>query len=263
VRSGFKSLKELDDLDDLPNEVESRMNSAYRSEASNTSKGKMPRRTQDSKRATRDTWVPSGMKSAGVPSVPPERPKSSGDTDEWLPIQRPPATRRKTAQNGHAGIENGSNGASFEEAETEPRQAPKRHKLPKRGTPRERWLITRLRRSQRRVKEQQEEIEQLEKRVDELQAAVSPRPKREPAPEKAPPKRSKRAATTRPGNGALDLNRASFEDLRDLGLSVTQSARLVAYRDTGHSFGSVSEVEELPGFGQATLRILRERTTTG
>jgi hypothetical protein len=192
------------------------------------------------------------MKSAGVPRVPPERAKSSGDTDEWLPIQRPPATRRETAQNGHAGIENGSNGASIEEAETEPRQAPKRHRLPKRGTPRERWLITRLRRSQRRVKEQREEIEQLEKRVDELQAAVSP-----------PPKRSERAATTRPGNGALDLNRASFEDLRDIGLSVTQSARLVAYRDTGHSFGSVSEVEEIPGFGQATLRILRERTTTG
>ncbi|HEY6771302.1 MAG TPA: helix-hairpin-helix domain-containing protein [Solirubrobacterales bacterium] len=48
-------------------------------------------------------------------------------------------------------------------------------------------------------------------------------------------------------NGAPDVNEVSFEQLRELGLSVTQSARVVAYRETRGGFDSLEELDEIPG----------------
>jgi DNA uptake protein ComE-like DNA-binding protein len=62
--------------------------------------------------------------------------------------------------------------------------------------------------------------------------------------------------------GKLDLNQATFEDLRALGLNVTQSSRLIAYRDTTGGLSSFAEIEELRGFGTATLDLLRSRART-
>jgi DNA uptake protein ComE-like DNA-binding protein len=60
-------------------------------------------------------------------------------------------------------------------------------------------------------------------------------------------------------NGQLDLNIASFEELRDLGLSVTQSARVIAYRDTRGGFDSLEELDEIPGLPKDTRGVLRNR----
>jgi DNA uptake protein ComE-like DNA-binding protein len=63
------------------------------------------------------------------------------------------------------------------------------------------------------------------------------------------------------GNGKLDLNRASFEELRNLGLSVTQSARLIAYRDVRSGFESLDELDDIPGLPKDTRAGLRARLT--
>jgi DNA uptake protein ComE-like DNA-binding protein len=54
------------------------------------------------------------------------------------------------------------------------------------------------------------------------------------------------------------LTEATFEDLRELGLNVAQSSRLIAYRDTS-GLSSIDEIEELPGFGKAAMKLLRSR----
>ncbi len=63
-------------------------------------------------------------------------------------------------------------------------------------------------------------------------------------------KKSRRRAGSR--NGAPDVNEVSFEQLRELGLSVTQSARVIAYRETRGGFDSLDELDEIPGFSKET-----------
>jgi DNA uptake protein ComE-like DNA-binding protein len=62
-------------------------------------------------------------------------------------------------------------------------------------------------------------------------------------------------------NGRVHLNEVSFEELRDLGLSVTQSARVIAYRDVRGGYGSLDEIDEVPGLPKDTRRLLREQLT--
>ena len=54
-------------------------------------------------------------------------------------------------------------------------------------------------------------------------------------------------------DGLIDLNAASFEQLRTLGLSITQAARLIALRDARGGFTSEEDVAELPGIPQSQL----------
>jgi DNA uptake protein ComE-like DNA-binding protein len=70
-------------------------------------------------------------------------------------------------------------------------------------------------------------------------------------------KRSRRGGPWK--NGELDLNEASFEDLRELGLSVTQSARVIAYRDTRGGFDSLEELDEIPGLPRDARQALMSR----
>ena len=62
-----------------------------------------------------------------------------------------------------------------------------------------------------------------------------------------------------PSDGVLDLNAAGFGQLRALGLTITQSARLIAARERLGGFGSMAEVEGLPGFPRDVKAMLRER----
>lgn len=175
--------------------------------------------------------------------IAPKPPSESVDTDEWIAIPRPrqPGAAAARGGNGHA-----------PDVDREPAQAPKalkKRKLPKRASPRERWLINRLRRARQRIDDQQEEIDRLRAEIKKLQGA-----ERKVAPKRKPAARAK---------GKIDLQKASFEDLRGLGLSVTQSARLIAYRDTGPGFDSVEELENIPGFAEVTIGKLRARARVG
>ena len=45
----------------------------------------------------------------------------------------------------------------------------------------------------------------------------------------------------------IDLNRATFEQLRDVGFSVTQSTRVITYRERQSGFDSLDDLDGVPG----------------
>ena len=112
------------------------------------------------------------------------------------------------------------------------------------------------------------ERDALRKRVEGLESELADA-KRHVASERTgsqPEAKPKTEAPARPAatrkktkNGKLDLNSATFEELRDLGLSVTLSARLIAYRDVRGGFESLDELNGIPGFAKETLAAIREQ----
>jgi hypothetical protein len=208
----------------------------------------MTKHAEEQTGSTPNQWVPSHIDTTSAEDITPKPPSRSGDTDEWLAIPRPRALGA-----AGSGVMNGNGHAPEGEPEDEEKaKSPKRRGLPKRGTPRERWLLTRLRRARLRVEEQEEEIDRLKGEVKELRAGGT---KTTPDPKPSGRQRSRA--------GKIDLHEASFEDLRGIGLSVTQTARLIAYRDVRPDFDSVDELEGIPGFADMTLRKLRERARVG
>jgi DNA uptake protein ComE-like DNA-binding protein len=57
----------------------------------------------------------------------------------------------------------------------------------------------------------------------------------------------------------VSLNSATFEQLRSLGMSVTQTGRVLAYRERNQSFRSVEELDAIPGFPNGFLDGIRDR----
>jgi DNA uptake protein ComE-like DNA-binding protein len=55
------------------------------------------------------------------------------------------------------------------------------------------------------------------------------------------------------------LNRATFDQLRGLGLSITQTSRLISRRETDGGFASVDDLQEIPGLARATVTKLRSQ----
>ena len=60
-------------------------------------------------------------------------------------------------------------------------------------------------------------------------------------------------STVDPGDDRIDLNRASFEDLRALGISVSQAGRVVSRREAYGGFASVDELDGIFGFSAEQL----------
>jgi DNA uptake protein ComE-like DNA-binding protein len=60
-------------------------------------------------------------------------------------------------------------------------------------------------------------------------------------------------------NGLIDINQATYEELRSLELSTTQSRRLLAYRRRVQGFGSLNELDAIPGFPSVVLNQLKQR----
>jgi DNA uptake protein ComE-like DNA-binding protein len=61
-----------------------------------------------------------------------------------------------------------------------------------------------------------------------------------------------------PANGEpLDLNRASFEELRALGISKTQATRVISAREAAGAYASLDELDGLPGFSPEQLEAFK------
>ena len=58
---------------------------------------------------------------------------------------------------------------------------------------------------------------------------------------------------------AVNLNSATFEELREAGLSVTQATRILAYRERFGGYSSVEDLEKVPGFPADLIESLRGR----
>jgi hypothetical protein len=62
-------------------------------------------------------------------------------------------------------------------------------------------------------------------------------------------------------NGRIDLNQASFADLRSLNLSVTQSRRVLAYRERIGGYESIEELDDVPGFPSDVRERVKRQVT--
>jgi DNA uptake protein ComE-like DNA-binding protein len=60
---------------------------------------------------------------------------------------------------------------------------------------------------------------------------------------------------------ALNVNEASFDELRRLGMSVTQATRVIAYRQRQRGFDSLDDLDTIPGFPEPFLAELKRRLT--
>jgi len=60
---------------------------------------------------------------------------------------------------------------------------------------------------------------------------------------------------------AINLNSATFEELREAGLSVTQATRILAYRERFGGYNAVEDLEKVPGFPPDLIESLRNRVT--
>jgi hypothetical protein len=78
------------------------------------------------------------------------------------------------------------------------------------------------------------EIAKLRSRLRKQEAAVSPR-------------------------GLLDANAASFEQLRELGLTPAQSAKLIARRESAGRFKAKAELRKIPGLSKSAREVIEKR----
>jgi Helix-hairpin-helix motif len=84
------------------------------------------------------------------------------------------------------------------------------------------------------------------------------------APKRAEPRpvASRRADRAAPvADRPLDVNQATFEQLRSLDLSRTQSHRVLAYRKRLRGFESIEQLDDVPGFPKGTRDQLKHRLT--
>src|SRR5262249_21485477 len=56
----------------------------------------------------------------------------------------------------------------------------------------------------------------------------------------------------------IELNRASFEQLRDLGFSVTQATRVITYRERQDGFSSLDDLDDVPGMPRPFLKDVKK-----
>ena len=87
--------------------------------------------------------------------------------------------------------------------------------------------------------------------------AARRKPRRPPA---RPPEPLK---STRAPDGHVDLNDVTYEELRALDLSITQAKRLIAYRERRGGFGSLDDIDDVPGFPDDVLEELKQRSSVG
>ena len=79
-----------------------------------------------------------------------------------------------------------------------------------------------------------------------------------PAPEAGPDQPTVESPAAKP---PLNLNEATYEQLRERSLSVTQTGRVLAYRDRVGGFTSLNELDSIPGFPHSFLEELKRNLT--
>jgi DNA uptake protein ComE-like DNA-binding protein len=117
-------------------------------------------------------------------------------------------------------------------------------------------LAERLKRVEARQTKRVDELEQRLGRIEEAIQQIAARLDTPPASTRPS------AAALEPAelpDGPLDLNAVEFEQLRALGLSTAESARLVAVREVRGGFKSLDELDDLDGFTEKQLTRLKAR----
>ncbi len=143
---------------------------------------------------------------------------------------------------------------------------------------RERELAAELEEAARALRSAQHQLREAEERAESAEhklGETSTEPEREaetadqPGPEASTderpaverPKRAAAAKAQRRRGGPLDVNTATFEELRKVGMSVTQATRVIAYRERCDGFKSVDDLDSVPGITEGLLGELKDRLT--
>jgi DNA uptake protein ComE-like DNA-binding protein len=224
-----------------------------------------------------DLWVPDKLRGVG-------RRRNGGVSDapsDWLPEPQTPETsvEREELAAERAEPETAEwlvvpeSEPAPEPAEPSPREptderdeADESAEPDQCGEPDERLAADgeRAARAEERAQEVESMLRDAELRIDRLEASL-----RGAETERRRLERAVRAATERAAaaagagkrdeSGRLELNTASVEGLRGLGLSITQAARLVANREARGGFASLDELDAVPGLPSEQRAELRER----
>jgi competence protein ComEA len=117
-------------------------------------------------------------------------------------------------------------------------------------------LAERLKRVEAR---QTERVDELERRLARIEDAIQQIATRLDTPSSAHEPSGATLPAAELPDGPLDLNAVEFEQLRALGLSTAESARLVAIREVRGGFASLDELDDLDGFTEKQLRDLKAR----
>jgi DNA uptake protein ComE-like DNA-binding protein len=114
--------------------------------------------------------------------------------------------------------------------------------------------------------EAEREMAELRARVAELEAALASAQARaeqvvkaEQAEEPVRPVEAPVARARPTADGPADINAAGYEDLRELGLSVAESARLIAVRDVRGGIRSLDELDDVGDLPAERLTELKSR----
>jgi competence ComEA-like helix-hairpin-helix protein len=99
----------------------------------------------------------------------------------------------------------------------------------------------------RRARRAEKAAEDPEEKVAEARTE-----RNEPARPKSKPRRR---------GAPLDVNKATFEELRDLGMSVTEATRVIAYRERRDGFDSVDDLDTVPGVSTKLMSKIRDQLT--
>jgi DNA uptake protein ComE-like DNA-binding protein len=199
-----------------------------------------------------DVWLPEGAKSQS-----PEKQNGDAGAHEWL-LDEPRSPFRKKAKEPAAPPRRER--ATAEPASAEPGEQPTATDV----------SDSRLKEAEEALAEQRIRIAELETRLEEREAEFKQTLEQREA-EYAEALRERSEALREQTldaqgvqeRGKLDVNDATFEQFRDLGLSVTQSARLIAHRDARGGFDSLDELDEVPGIPAALKRTLRDQLELG
>ena len=119
-----------------------------------------------------------------------------------------------------------------------------------------------MRRLQRELRRSEKTVAELQASVGHLKSLLMKQEMHQTASNASTTKSSSRKRdTAKRSNGrrnagrrkdtrssGSDINTVTFEELRHLGLSVTQSARLIGFRETRGKFESIDQLDDLYGF---------------
>jgi capsular polysaccharide biosynthesis protein len=89
-------------------------------------------------------------------------------------------------------------------------------------------------------------------------SASAPGPRRPGPP---PTRRADPAVEMDAGSHRIDLNNATYDELRTLDLTITQAKRVLAYRERRGGFSSVDDIDDLPGFPDEVREELKRQVT--
>ena len=194
-------------------------------------------------RATDKSWLVDGVERARSNSAPTRKRKAQGGkggvASEWLKVPRPGRQDRSKADDSS-----------------------KRSKSVRALQSKLSELETELARAKRREQELRRDLERASMQNGGTSSDASAGAGSKAAPRANSKSRSRAApGPKRSGTRASkpEINSVTFEQLRELGLSVNESARLIAARETRGGFESLADVDELPGFSRETRdRLKRE-----